>query len=198
MFQGSGIFKGTEPASRINAVHAIVDAVNEHVAAFGYAGVNKMKSYASDHPHRIAFTLLVERLQVWLKQRDALGLIVADENKEVSQKLIDDFALFKQFATNWGYRRIPVTNIIDSVHFVQSHNNRIMQACDVVTYMFMKGHNLRDRKRAEHKALAGDAWTYWNHIEWLKANQSNVEKATFEITAKINKIQVFRAKIWPE
>jgi hypothetical protein len=64
MFQGSGIFKGTEPANRIKAVHAIIDAVHEHVAAFAYAGVNKIKSYANDHPHRIAFTLLVERLQV--------------------------------------------------------------------------------------------------------------------------------------
>ncbi len=119
------------------------------------------------------------------------------KNKEVSQKLIDDFALFKEFATNWGYRRIPVTNIIDSVHFVQSHNNRIMQACDVITYMFMKGRNLSDKKRAEHKAIVGDAWTYWDHIDWLKVNQSAAEKATFEIAAKIDQIQVFRAKIWP-
>lgn len=197
MFQGSGIFKRTEPANRIKAVHAIVDAVHEHVAAFGYAGVNKIKSYANDHPHRIAFTLLVERLQVWLKQRDALGLIVADENKEVSQKLIDDFALFKEFATNWGYRNIPVTNIIDSVHFVQSHNNRIMQACDVVTYMFMKGYHLRAKKEAEHKAIVGSAWTYWKHVDWLKENLSQSEKATLDLADRINRIQFFRAKIWP-
>ena len=198
MFQGSGIFKGTKPTERLAATQAIVDAVSEHVAAFGYAGVDKTKSYANDHPHRIAFTLLVEHLQTWLKRRDALGLIIADENKEISQKLIDDFALFKEFATNWGYRRIPVTNIIDSVHFVQSHNNRIMQACDVITYMFMKGRNLRDRKRAEHKAIVGNAWTYWDHVEWLKGNQSEAEKATLEIAGKISEIQVFRAKIWPK
>lgn len=197
MFHGSGLFKGTQPADRLAAAHAIIDAVNEHVAAFGYAGVDKTKSYANDHPHRIAFTLLVEQLQTWLKHRDALGLIIADENKEVSQKLIDDFALFKEFATNWGYRRIPVTNIIDSVHFVQSHNNRIMQACDVITYMFMKGRNLRDRKRAEHQAIVGDAWTYLDHSEWLKSNQSKAEEATLEISEKIRRIQVFRAKIWP-
>lgn len=163
----------------------------------GYAGVNKIKSYANDHPHRIAFTLLVERLQVWLKQRDALGLIVADENKEVSQKLIDDFALFKEFATNWGYRRIPVTNIIDSVHFVQSHNNRILQACDVVSYMFMKGYHLRAKKEAEHKAIVGSAWTYWDHVSWLKENLSQSEKATLALADKIDRIQIFRAKIWP-
>lgn len=198
MFQGSGIFKGTKPVDRIAAAHAVVDAVNEHVAAFGYAGVDKTKSYANDHPHRIAFTLLVERLQTWLKHRDALGLIIADENKEISQKLIDDFALFKEFATNWGYSRIPVTNIIDSVHFVQSHNNRIMQACDVITYIFMKGRYLHDRKQAEYKGIVGDTWTYRNYLEWFKANQSVAEKATFEIADKINKIQMFRAKIWPD
>lgn len=198
MFQGSGIFKGTKPVDRLAAANAIVDAVKEHVAAFGYAGVDKTKSYANGHPHRIAFTLLVERLQTWLKHRDALGLIIADENKEISQKLIDYFALFKEFATNWGYSRIPVTNIIDSVHFVQSHNNRIMQACDVITYMFMKGRNLHKRKQAEHKAVVGATWTYLDHIEWLKTNQSEAEKATFEIASKISKIQLFRAKIWPD
>jgi Protein of unknown function (DUF3800) len=197
IFQGSGIFRGVKPADRIAAVHAIVDAVNEHVASFGYAGVDKLKSFANDHPHRIAFTLLVEQLQTWLKQRKALGLIIADENKEISQKLIDDFALFKEFATNWGYRRIPVTNIIDSVHFVQSHNNRIMQACDVVTYMFMKARNLRANKRAHHKALVGKSWTQPEHIAWLRENQSDSEKATLEIAEKINQLQIFRAKIWP-
>lgn len=194
LHDGKGLFKGVSPTARIAAATEIIAAVQQHATVWGYAGVNKLKSAANDHPHRIAFTLLVERLQVWLKARDSLGLIVADENHEVSQRLIDDFALFKEFATTWGYQRIPVTNIIDSVHFVQSRNNRIIQACDLITYVFLKAHLLHEAKwEAFTNGGAGNsAWPTWR-----AQNITASEKTTLDLRAQIEGITKFRAKIWP-
>lgn len=119
---------------------------------------------------------------------------MADENHEVSQRLIDDFALFKEFATNWGYQRIPVTNIIDSVHFVQSHNNRIIQACDLITYTFLKAHLLHMAKWEAFSASGAGAGAW---PTWRAQNTTPSERATIGLRDQIGGIRVFRAKIWP-
>lgn len=82
LYSGKAIFRGVSPDARIKAMRDLVEVTTEHAAAFGYTGVNKVKTFANDHPHRIAFTLMVERVEPWLRTRDSLGLIVADENNE--------------------------------------------------------------------------------------------------------------------
>lgn len=195
LFAGKGIFKGIAPADRIAATRELIEVTSEHVAAFGYTGVNKVKSYASDHPHRIAFTLMVERLEPWLKNRKALGLIIADQNDEVGSALITDMDWFKKHSTSWGYVNVKVEHIIDSLHFVRSHDNRIIQACDVITFMRWKNHLLSREKIAAYIAAPEPKPRY---PEWRDRNSSSAEKATFEIGELISRITTFRAKVWPE
>lgn len=194
LHDGKGLFKGVPVETRLAAAQEIIDAAQAHATAWGYAGVDKVKSNAADHPHRIAFTLLVEGLQDWLRKQNALGLIIADENHEVSQQLIDDFAIFKEFATKWGYRRVPVTNIVDSVHFVQSHNNRIIQACDVITYIYLKAHRLFIAKRTafDQSGASEEQWPAWR-----AQNTTASERATMNLGERIDQITWFRRKIWP-
>lgn len=193
LLSGKGVFRGIPPAARIAAAKDIIAAAQAHAAAFGYTGVDKLKSHANDHPHRIAFQLMIENLQPWLAAKKSLGLIVADENQEVGQDLIDDFALFKEQYTTWGYKRVSVRNIIDSVHFVQSHNNRIMQACDVMTYLFMRGHHIYRLKQPQYEAASKPKDWY----SWLRANITPSETATLALYDEVRKITSFRAKIWP-
>ena len=194
LYSGNGVFRDFPPPVRIAAAKDAISAIAAHASAFGYAGVNKLKSQAGDHPHRIAFQLVVEGLQPWLKHRGALGLIVADENQEVAQDLIDDFALFKAHYTTWGYRRLPVENIVDSVHFVQSHNNRIIQGCDLLTFFFLKGHRLSEAKADAYNAIPDPKPTW---PQWLKANCTRAESATLDVYRDVRQITRFRAKIWP-
>jgi hypothetical protein len=195
MYSGKGLFKGTSPETRIAALGDLFDVCSEHAEAFGYTGVDKQKSYANDHPHRIAFTLMIERLDPWLKGRSDLGLIVADENNEVGQSLITDMEWFKQHSTSWGYVHVNVTNIIDSVHFVKSHNNRLIQACDAMTFITLKAIMLGQKKFEEFCAdTAKDRPSY---PTWLKKNTTRSEAATFELNNAVGKLTLFRAKIWP-
>jgi hypothetical protein len=196
LYSGKGIFRGCPPAARIAAMRDLIEVTAQHSAAFGYTGVNKVKSYANDHPHRIAFTLLVERLEPWLKARDALALIVADENHEVDQNLITDMEWFKQHSTSWGYVHVKIERVIDSIHFVKSHNNRLIQACDVLTYMRLKNHLLSRAKIDAFIALPHPRQQLYP--DWRDANSTLAEKATMEMGELINKITSFRAKVWPD
>ena len=195
LYGGKGVFRGIAAAARIAAMRELIEATVKHSAAFGYTGVNKVKSYANDHPHRIAFTLMVERLEPWLKTRDTLALIVADENNEIGQNLIADMEWFKQHSTSWGYVHVKVERIIDSVHFVKSHNSRLIQACDVLTFMRLKNHLLSRAKLDAYMALEHPRPLY---VDWREQTAKPAEKATMEMGQLINQITSFRAKVWPD
>lgn len=106
--------------------------------AVGYVCIKKCKYFARPHIHQTAFTLLVEKAEERLKQLDVHGLLIADENQEFEQRLIDDLDRYKQLGTDFGYKKIPIEKIIDSVHFVKSNNNYIVQLCDVLCFILNK------------------------------------------------------------
>lgn len=192
LFGGSGFFKAS-PQRRIDATAELIQVAVEHAATFGYIGIDKTKSYATDHPHRICFTLLMEHLEGWLARRDGLALLVSDENQEVEQALIRDITHFKESSTRWGYRKVPIEHVIDSVHFVKSHNNPIIQAADVLTFVTLKAVLLKRerlpefRKRSEKK----QSWP-----EWTEANYTPSQLATRKLWSTINFVH-FANKIWP-
>jgi hypothetical protein len=101
---GRGAFKGMAVERRIEVMRDIVDVIQAQKLAVGYVSIDKHKTWSSKHPHEFAFMFLVERIQDVLKAENRLGLIIADEHKDVEQKLIEDLDKYKQFDTNWGYR----------------------------------------------------------------------------------------------
>lgn len=192
MFGGVGSFKAS-PQTRIDATAELIALATEHAAAFGYAAVDKTKSYASDHPHRICFTLLIEHLEGWLSRRSALALLVSDENHEVEQALIKDINMFKKASTTWGYRRVAVEHVIDSVHFVKSHNNPLIQVADVITYITLKAILLKREKLPDFRRRSNKKQTW---PEWTVENYSRPELATRNLWAALDLVH-FCSKVWP-
>jgi hypothetical protein len=140
MFGNKGDFKGVDPVARVQAIIDVLDLLLVHDCKVAWSAINKIKNPSSRHPHQLAFQFLTERLEDYLKKNDTLGLIVADENKEIEQKVIDDLTVYKAASTGWGYRPTEIKHIVDSVHFVQSTNNRLIQCVDLVAYFALRAH----------------------------------------------------------
>lgn len=192
LFGGSGHFK-VDPQKRIESTRALIEAAVEHSATFGYVGIDKTKSLARDHPHRICFTLLVEHLETWLKRRESLALLVSDENHEVEQALITDIATFKASSTTWGYRNMPVEHIVDSIHFVKSHNNPIIQVADVLTYVTLKALLIKRDRFAEFRRRSDKKQTW---PDWTAENYTRPQRATRDLWFAIDMF-LFVQKVWP-
>lgn len=196
LFGGKGFFKGTDVGRRIAAAEALMRAASEHAAGFGYIGVNKLKSYANDHPHRICFTLMAERLEVWLKGKDSLALLISDENHEVEQHIINDILTFKSVSTQWGYKRVPVTRVIDTVHFVKSHNSPAIQVADVATFLKLKDIRTQHALFREYidtgVHLTSTLWPDWRETKFKPA-----ERATYELVQAMKAPNIM-GKIWPD
>ncbi len=193
LFGGSGDFTGIAPAQRVAACIEIAEACSEYAAAFGWGAVDKLKSAANEHPHRIAFQFIVERLEPWLSSKDSFGLLIADEQQEVEADLFADIIHAKRHGTFWGFRTIRITRIIDSVHFVKSHNSPIIQACDVITYFQLK----RMYQRRELDRLFNESGSD-NREHWMKKNMSRSQQGVKDICAAFSDIEIFRAKLWPK
>ncbi len=196
LYGGNGFFQGVKPDERIGCIHDILDALATHEATVLWAAVDKMKLYSGRHPHRMAFLFLVERLEDWLSQPEPkLGLLVADENKEIEQKLIDDLEIFKLSGTNMGWRSTQISSTVDSIHFVQSTNNRLIQCVDIVAYFSLKYYRQEQKfiKDFREAGTSNIPWPIWREAQ---PDAAPSRKAIHQIGRKLDALTVGR-KVFP-
>jgi hypothetical protein len=107
------------------------------------------------HPHQLAFRFMVEKFESYLIENQKFGLMVCDEIKEHEQSLIEDLESFKRQGTSIGsYDNIVPQNILDSVHYVKSHNSWGIQLSDVGTYFVSKYFRLLIKQNTQHEELS--------------------------------------------
>lgn len=191
---GKAHFKGMAPSERIDLTRQILEIAAESLEAFGYAGVDKRKSFASDHPQVISMTLLLERLQSFLRARKTFGLIIADEYNELGDSLIEEYERFKRTGTKWGYAKVKLHNVIDSLHYVKSRHSRLLQVSDIMTYVTITWMRIYENAQ---KKMHAEGVTSLDYSEWLDTNLTRSEQATRELYKISDKVMRFRAKVFP-
>lgn len=170
---------------RIKILDDIIDLVlKQDAIKIGYISIEKANYFARLHIQQTAFSLLVEkieeRLQGYLKSH---CLLVADEQDELEQKLIDDLDHFKQHGTHFGYNNVLVDRIIDSVHFVQSKNNYLMQLTDVICYLIRRGKEASNKLRIQYQAEGNKDIPY---SKWIETYGHKGQRYFYQTYYKIN------------
>lgn len=97
-------------------------------------------------PHLLAFQFMIETVEGWLAwQSDTLSqraLLVADETHEHERFVID--MVRRQQQTGFGQvKGKQLEHIVDTVHFVRSHDNRCVQLADAVAYVLHRWHKVQ-------------------------------------------------------
>jgi DNA-binding transcriptional ArsR family regulator len=182
-------FKKLPLAKRLEILSALVEIVlGEPTVKIGYVSIEKSKYYATPHIQQTAFSLLTEKLEEHLKGHlDSYCLLIADEQDEIEQKLIDDLDHFKQHGTSFGYKSVTIDRIIDSVHFVQSHNNYLMQLADVLCYVTRRGkeaNNKLFRRYMDDEIREKDSISFQ---EWLEQSAHRGQKYFYDIYNEVRK-----------
>lgn len=195
LFGGKGAFKPISPADRIALCEDIVAACRDGEAAFGHCAVDKTKLSGSYQPHMLCFQFTLERLQIRLSQESELGLLIADEHREPEEKIIQDLAFSKEFGTAWGYRSVAIKNVIDTVHFVKSRHNRLVQACDVLTYFRLKGSRLSD-KLLEAYLGSTEKTGSMSKSDYVTLHTKQAERAVLRLNDAIHAMERFQY-LWP-
>ncbi|HEX6750485.1 MAG TPA: DUF3800 domain-containing protein [Longimicrobium sp.] len=175
LYRGQGPCAGMRPGDRVELYRDLLALPGRHGAELMWVGIDKARLArryrAPMHPHKLAFIYLVETIERFLRARREFGLIVSDDEKEMEQQFIEDLARYKELGTSFGHSPIELTRVIDNVHWVRSHNSRLMQLADCCAYICQRFHRDRDKTSPSARAVQ----ELWGSVEG----------------------QVYRGKIWP-
>jgi hypothetical protein len=156
LYRGQGPCARMAPADRVALYGDLLALLTAHHASVIWIGIDKARlaaRYATPmHPHKLAFIFLVEQIERFLRSRHDYGLIVSDEEKEVESQVVEDLHRYKEMGTSFGYKPVDLTCIVDNVHWVKSHNSRLMQLADLCAYVCQR--QARDRGKTSATALA--------------------------------------------
>ena len=170
LFKGKSFNKNKTVEKRIEITQKILNIFNKYKLKTITTIIDKKKlktKYSTpEHPHQLAFKFMVERFEKYLDKNDKLGLMVCDEIKEHEQNLIEDLELFKKEGTSIGnYDNTIPKNILDSVHYVKSHNSLGIQLCDVGTYFVGKYWRIQIKQNSLKEELSRSETQIKNMIE---------------------------------
>jgi hypothetical protein len=145
LFHGENDFQSLKamPRARIAIYREVFNALVAADAWIIRRGVNKaglVRRYTNpDSPHRVTMTHLIERVDGFCKgSRGAndLALLIADDHQEKNQ-LLRDLVVYQESGT-WGYLAKKITQVVDTIHFVNSKTNPLIQGADLVAFMLLR------------------------------------------------------------
>ncbi|MEW2376842.1 DUF3800 domain-containing protein [Micromonospora sp. NPDC047812] len=141
IFHGRRGWKGIPPRARIAVYRAAMAAVGAHDVAIILRGVRRAqlaKRYAdSARPaHEVVLSHVLERVDGYAASRGEYALVIADEVHDQATHRAD-LSRYRVSGTG-GYRSRKLTRIVDTLHFAPSHASRLVQAVDLVTFLFQR------------------------------------------------------------
>jgi len=123
--------------------------------------INCAQLHDSQSPEEIGFMFLCERANDLVMAQKSLGMLIGDRE---SDHLADHFARtlagYRAQGTDFAFGR-DIHNLVDSVHFTQSHLSRLLQLADVYTWLLQFMHRRRGSTDLRHKAI----WELINRAE---------------------------------
>ncbi len=191
IFQGEGDFANLKPPERIQLYNEILSTLSSNGIRIFARGIHKLRHkrradaggyYLPSNPYLLAFMYLTESLDGWLERQQppkgvaatpVLGLVVADEQLEMGREIVARFNRWRQNGTDFGIYAREIKYLIDTVHYVPSHDSWLLQLTDCVAY-------LRNRLQRAYEAKGADKSKYTKsdlavEVQWKAYCQGCVE-----------------------
>ncbi|MEU7802622.1 DUF3800 domain-containing protein [Micromonospora arborensis] len=141
IFHGRKRWRGVPPRARIAVYKAAMSTIGaEEEVAIILRGVKReqlAKRYAHPRPaHEVVLSHVLERIDGYAASREEYALVIADEVHDQAAHRAD-LTRYRVSGTG-GYRSRRLTQIVDTLHFAPSHASRLVQAVDLVTFLFQR------------------------------------------------------------
>lgn len=138
---------------RLDVIRRLIDVLNfEHVELIEIK-INCDLLSTSQSPEDIAFMFLCERANDFMRSRRELGMLIGDrENDRSAAKHAGSLSDYKAKGTDFAFGR-EMTNLVDSVHFTQSHLSRFLQLADVYVWLLQFQARNRGSENHRHRAV---------------------------------------------
>ena len=92
----------------------------------------------------LAFMFLVERINAFARGKKTHALLIGDMEHQIGvNQAVSNLSRYRDSGTDYEYGQ-AINNVVDTVHFAQSHHSRLLQLAD--TYMWIEQLLHRDEK----------------------------------------------------
>lgn len=135
----------------------IIEEVLEHVDVCGariyIEGIDIRRQQARySHPipaRELAFSHLFERINDCCSLHEPQIKVIADEHhtSEISRSNFNRY----RTAGTYGYRSSKLPNIHPQIDFIPSHTSRVLQAADIITYLYNRMMTVPERDARAHQ-----------------------------------------------
>ena len=96
---------------------------------------------------------LCERANDLVRAQKNIGMLIGDrESDKHAARFATTLSNYKASGTNFAFGR-EIRNLVDSVHFTQSHLSRFLQLADVYTWLLQFMNRNRGSENIRHKAV---------------------------------------------
>jgi hypothetical protein len=160
IFHASRAWRGVPPRARVGVLDDVVEAVaaqEVRVIARAMDVVGQRARYSiPEPPHSVVLQHLLERVDECVTNLGDYALVIADE-VDGQAKHRADLSSYRDVGTT-GYRHRKLTRIVDTLHFAPSHASRLVQAADVIAFLYRRvftHEETHERSRAAKVAMWG-------------------------------------------
>lgn len=163
IFQGDGAWSGVPVRARVGVFDDVIEAVAAQdvtviARAMDVVG-QRARCTTPDPPHTVVLQHLLERVDECVATLGEYALVIADE-VDGQAKHRADLSSYREVGTA-GYRHRKLTRIVDTLHFAPSHASRLVQAADVITFLYRRVFTHQETDERSRKAKIA----MWNRLQ---------------------------------
>jgi hypothetical protein len=115
--------------------------------------INCAKLHPGQAAEDIAFMFLCERANSFVKAHKKLGMLIGDrESDHHAARFATTLSQYRATGTDFAFGH-KIHNLVDSVHFTQSHLSRFLQLADIYTWLLQFRNRHKDSTNLRHQAV---------------------------------------------
>lgn len=172
IFHGQDGWAGVSVRARIAIFRRAMDVVRESGARYVVRGMDcdrhRARYTTPFPPHEVVLAHLLESLDA-LAQRDGEHVLVVADEIHSKDRHRSNFRNYRSWGTP-GYKSRTLDSIRDTIHFAPSHYSRLLQASDLITYLY--------RRRKTHPEPDARAQAATDSV-WAEIQPAVVESSTW-------------------
>ena len=138
---------------RIALLGAFIDILSLHEVQLIDIQINCEKLHLEQVAEEIAFMFLCERANDLVRAQGSIGMLIGDrQSDQHAARSATSLSAYRARGTDFAFGR-EIRNLVDSVHFTQSHLSRFLQLADIYVWLPQFQNRNRGSKNEHHRAV---------------------------------------------
>ena len=163
MFHGKEEWATVGARARVGVFYKVVNAVIAQDVTILLRSVSESRLRARQAsqnypvqfpPEQVCFQHILQRADRVAAQKNTYALMIAD-NRSDRDRHRERFATYQTQGTPGAYMRTTLSRLLDTVHFAPSHQSRMLQAVDVLAFIFRRYRTVAETDPRAAKAMEG-------------------------------------------